>query len=106
SGDGQRFLIITKVDEANAAPLSVLLKLGLRNGEMKLFVPQRTPSRSYPPRSAGTVAVRTFLSSRGHENEIAVARILTSDAARPNAARQTRIHESIWRGALRWPETT
>jgi dipeptidyl aminopeptidase/acylaminoacyl peptidase len=25
SGDGQRFLIITKVDEANAAPLSVLL---------------------------------------------------------------------------------
>ena len=25
SGDGQRFLIITKVDEANAAPLSVFL---------------------------------------------------------------------------------
>jgi hypothetical protein len=25
SGDGQRFLILTKVDEANAAPLSVLL---------------------------------------------------------------------------------
>jgi len=25
SGDGQRFLIATKVDEANAAPLSVLL---------------------------------------------------------------------------------
>ncbi len=25
SGDGQRFLIITKMDEANAAPLSVLL---------------------------------------------------------------------------------
>ncbi len=25
SGDGQRFLIITKVDEANAAPLSILL---------------------------------------------------------------------------------
>ncbi len=25
SGDGQRFLVVTKVDEANAAPLSVLL---------------------------------------------------------------------------------
>jgi hypothetical protein len=25
SGDGQRFLIATKVDEANAAPLSILL---------------------------------------------------------------------------------
>ena len=25
SGDGQKFLIITKVDEANAAPLSALL---------------------------------------------------------------------------------
>jgi len=25
SGDGQRFLVITKMDEANAAPLSILL---------------------------------------------------------------------------------
>ena len=30
--------------------------------------------------------VRTFISSQAHENEMALARILTSDAARPNAA--------------------
>ncbi len=34
SPDGQKFLIATKTDEANAAPLSVLLNLGLRNGEV------------------------------------------------------------------------
>jgi len=33
SGDGQRFLIATRVDEANAAPLRSS-KLGLRNGEV------------------------------------------------------------------------
>jgi serine/threonine protein kinase len=44
SGDGQRFLINTKVDEANAAPLIRPSQLGFGIGEVKLFVPQRTSS--------------------------------------------------------------
>jgi hypothetical protein len=40
-GDGPRFLILTKVDEANAAPLSRPSKLGFADGEKELFVRQR-----------------------------------------------------------------
>jgi len=58
--------------------------------------PERLHCRN-PARFAGNETVRNFLSSHAHENEIAVARILTSDAARPNAVQETRIHESVWR---------